>query len=128
MIFLDTNILLDLFRGYPPSIQWFISLPDDEELTISGLVAGEILCGCRNQKEMHNTYMDLHMKYDFYWPTIADNVRALYDFKEFHLILGIDLNDALIGETAKGLKVPIYTRNVKHMEIIPDLEVIKPYD
>lgn len=52
MILLDSDILIDLLREYPPAQDWFDTLPDDELVYVSGFVVMELLQGCRNKVEM----------------------------------------------------------------------------
>ncbi len=54
MILLDSDVLIDLLRNYPPAVGWFDTLHDNEELMVSGYVVMELIQGCRiswNKKE-----------------------------------------------------------------------------
>ena len=42
MIFLDSDIVIDFLRRYPPAISWLESL-GDEKLSLSGYVAMELM-------------------------------------------------------------------------------------
>jgi len=46
MILLDTDVMVDLMRGYEPALTWLDSL-GAETIGIPGLVAMELLQGCR---------------------------------------------------------------------------------
>jgi hypothetical protein len=41
MILLDSDVMIDLMRQYPPALIWFDSLSDEEELTLPGFVVME---------------------------------------------------------------------------------------
>ena len=51
MILLDSDIMIDLLRQFLPAIDWLDSLPDEEELILSGFVVMELIQGCRNKTE-----------------------------------------------------------------------------
>jgi len=51
MIFLDSDIVIDFLRRYPPAISWLESL-GDEKLSLSGYVAMELMQGCNNKIEL----------------------------------------------------------------------------
>jgi len=50
MILLDTDIMIDLLRNYPPAVVWLRSL-GDEEIALPGFVVMELIQGCRNKAE-----------------------------------------------------------------------------
>ncbi|RME69579.1 MAG: type II toxin-antitoxin system VapC family toxin, partial [Chloroflexi bacterium] len=51
MILLDSDVMIDLLRQYPPAMKWFDTLEDEEEIVLSGYVVMELLQGCRNKLE-----------------------------------------------------------------------------
>jgi hypothetical protein len=50
MILVDTDVMVDIMRRHPPSVAWLDSL-GTEVVGIPGLVAMELLQGCRNREE-----------------------------------------------------------------------------
>ena len=50
MILVDTDVMVDIMRRHPPAVAWIDSL-GAEEVGIPGLVAMELLQGCRNREE-----------------------------------------------------------------------------
>ena len=48
MILLDTDVMVDILRGYEPSKEW---LESAREVGVPGLVVMELLQGCQNIKE-----------------------------------------------------------------------------
>jgi predicted nucleic acid-binding protein len=50
MICVDTDVMIDILRCYEPAMAWLRSL-GSEELALPGLVAMELLQGCRNRAE-----------------------------------------------------------------------------
>ncbi|MBI3681399.1 MAG: VapC toxin family PIN domain ribonuclease [Acidobacteria bacterium] len=125
MILLDTDVMVDLLRGYPPAVAWVQSLRT-EHFTLPGYVVLELLQGCSNQKETDHL-LNAIAKYRVIWPTARDYSRALADFAVARLKQKIGILDVLIGECAVGLNLPLHTFNVKHFAPIPGLRTVQPY-
>ncbi|WP_413173166.1 hypothetical protein [Anabaena azotica] len=51
MILLDSDIVIDFLRKYPPAISWLSSL-GDEAIALPGYVAMELMQGCKNKLEL----------------------------------------------------------------------------
>ncbi len=67
MILLDSDILIDLLRGYAPAIGWFETLTETEEVAVSGFVVMELIQGCRNKTEQEKVQRAL-ANYGIVWP------------------------------------------------------------
>jgi len=74
IIMLDSDILIDFLRQYPPAVQWLTAL-GDEEIWVSGLVVVELLQGCRNKREQV-AIEKLLQEFEVVWPT-EEFVRRL---------------------------------------------------
>ena len=125
MRFLDTDIMVDVFRGYQPAIDWLGSL-EDEEIGIPGYVGMELYFGCHGKKETNRVKVFLE-KYDIYWPTNQDSNRALSRFPENRLKHGTSAFDMLIGECAVGHGTILCSFNEKHLRGIVHLQLERPY-
>jgi predicted nucleic acid-binding protein len=126
LLLLDTDVVIDIARQYPGALAWLRSLSPNEEIALPGYVVMEMIQGCASREEVNKIRASL-APYRVYWPTDADCSRAIADFAEGKLSQGIGMIDALIGETAVGLGVPIQTFNVKHFKAIPNLVIQTPY-
>ena len=126
MLLVDTDVMVDVLRKHGPALEWLATL-DSERLGIPGLVAMELLQGCRNRAEQRRVE-GLLRPYRLYWPTEMDCMRAYGDFSAHHLSAGIGLLDALIAEIAVGLGVKLATYNGGHYRAIAALEVLRPYE
>ena len=51
MILLDSDIIIDFLRKYPPAVTWLRSL-EDEQIALPGYVAMELIQGCNNKIEL----------------------------------------------------------------------------
>jgi predicted nucleic acid-binding protein len=127
MILLDSDVMIDLLRQYPPAAKWFDTLDEDEELLLPGYVVMELIQGCRNRTEQERLQAAI-APYGVVWLSSADCDRALDVFARYHLSHHTGLLDALIGQTAVALKVPLSTFNQRHYQFIPELQTIQPYE
>jgi predicted nucleic acid-binding protein len=125
MILLDTDVMIDLLRRYPPAVAWLESL-GDEEIRLPGFVVMELLQGCRNKAEQEKLEETLQ-SYAVTWPSPEACNEARSVFASTHLSHGLGLLDALIGQTAVALQVPLYTFNDKHYAAVPRLHTVQPY-
>ncbi len=126
MILLDSDVMIDLMRQYPPAVAWFDALDDAEEVALPGYVVMELIQGCRNKAEQEQLQRTL-APYGVVWPMPADCDRALELFLECHLSHGAGMLDILIAQTALALGVPLYTFNEKHYQFLSELQTVQPY-
>ncbi len=126
MIFLDSDIVIDLLRQFPPAIAWFDTLDEEEEIILSGFVVLELIQGCQNKKELKKLQNEL-ATYETVWPSDDSSNKAIKIFTKYYLSHNIGLLDVLIGQTAVELDVPLYTFNQKHYQVIPHLQTVQPY-
>lgn len=125
MVLLDTDVMIDLLRGYPPAVAWLNSL-GEEEIVLPGYVVMELIQGCTNKGEQQRVEKKLR-SYDIAWPSPEICDQALSVFSRHHLSHNLGILDALIGQMAVVLDVPLYTFNQKHYAAIPGLKSEQPY-
>jgi predicted nucleic acid-binding protein len=123
---LDSDVVIDVLRGYLPAIRWLQSLPADEELGLPGFAMFELMEGCENKQAMQR--LQRHVRhYRVYWPTEHDLNRVLGTLPQVWLSHRVDILDVLIAERAIGIGVPLCTFNVRHFRAIPGLVTEQPY-
>jgi predicted nucleic acid-binding protein len=105
-------------------VDWLASL--DERPGLPGLVVMELVEGCRDAREVR-TVMRRLASFRLYWPTEADQERALQTYTRAHLSHRLGLLDALIGECTVGLAATLCTFNIRHFGSIPNLVTEQPY-
>jgi predicted nucleic acid-binding protein len=123
---LDTEVMIDLLRQYPLAVAWLDSL-GEEEIVLPGFVVMELVQGCRNKQEQEKIQESLTV-YSVTWPSPATCDAASSVFALYHLSHGLGILDALIGQMAVALHVPLHTFNQKHYAAIPQLITIQPYE
>ena len=126
MLLLDTDVMIDLLRQYAPAVAWLDSL-GEEEIVLPGFVAMELMQGCRNKQEQEKMEVDL-AAYSVAWPSPTTCDAALAAFASYHLSHGLGILDALIGQMAVALHMPLHTFNQKHYLAMPHLTTIQPYE
>lgn len=125
MIILDSDVMIDLLRQYPPALAWLDSI-GDEEIVLPGFVVMELFQGCSNKAEQEKVQNVLTV-FETVWPSSEICDEALDVFARFHLSHNLGMLDALIGQTAVALSLPLHTFNRKHYAAIPDLITTEPY-
>ncbi len=125
MIILDTDVMIDLLRQYPPAVAWLESF-GDEEIVMPGFVIMEVIQGCSNKVEQEQVERKL-ANYGRLWPSAETCDEALSTFIRFHLSHGLGIIDTIIGQTAVNLGSPLFTFNQKHYTAIPNLQIKRPY-
>lgn len=121
----DTDVMVDIMRRHAPALAW-LDLQGSETIGIPGLVAMELLQGCRDRTEQRQVESALR-SYTLYWPGQTDCARAFDDFAAYYLSHNLGILDALIAETAVGLGVELVTFNTKHYNVVSELQTIQPY-
>ena len=58
MILLDSDVMINLFREYPPAKMWFDSINDSETMALSGFVVMELIQGCENKLQLKKLQRD----------------------------------------------------------------------
>ena len=61
MVLLDTDVMIDILRGYRPALAWLRSL-DDDVIALTGFVVMELIQGCRTKKEQQSLAVGLKIK------------------------------------------------------------------
>jgi len=123
---LDTDVMVDVLRGYEPAIAW-LTVVSDSEIGIPGLVAMELIQGCQNAREQKRIEKALNA-FPLYWAEAQDCDTALKNFAAHHLSHSIGLLDALIAETAISVDAELATFNVKHYSVLKELKITQPYE
>ena len=125
-MFLDTNIVVDALRRFPPAVTYLETAEQHGTLSLSTPSQMELIIGCRNAAELRRLRVFLaRIEIRGLTATIGETaVGLLYQYRLSH---GLLLADALIAATALEYGETLYTKNVRHFLMIPGLTVIRPY-
>jgi predicted nucleic acid-binding protein len=122
---LDTSILIDLLRGFPPATSWFTGL-GRQRLAVTPVVWMETVQGATDRAKRAQAIRFLR-QFRIEHPTEDDNRWAMRQTASLHLSHGIQLQDAMIASVAARLAVPLYTTNLKHFLPLPSVDAKQPY-
>ncbi len=122
-LLLDTAIVVDVLRGYPPALQW---LEQQESVGVSDIVWLEIIEGAPNRR-MEQIALRLLERFERANTTAQDIDWAIQQLLRFHLSHGLDAMDCLIAASSYRLGVPLYTRNLKHFIPLLGELACRPY-
>jgi len=86
----------------------------------------ELIQGARNREEQEKMRKTID-EYAVVWPSEDTCNQAMELLAKYHLSSGIGIIDALIGQLALDVGLPLHTCNKKHYEDVPRLDVVEPY-
>lgn len=123
---IDTDVLIDAERGLPMAVQFLMHQQSAQRIQLSAISAMELLLGCRNRQELVNVEKSLaQMRVHEVTPQACQQAREW--IARFSLSYGLQIADALIGATAIEEQLPLFTKNVRHFQMLPGLTVVRPY-
>ncbi|GAB4158129.1 MAG: type II toxin-antitoxin system VapC family toxin [Candidatus Dojkabacteria bacterium] len=120
---LDTDIIIDLLRGYPKAIEFFKGL---DEINVTFITALELIDGCKNKREI-GIINNLLKNVTIIDASAKSQIMALKFFEQFKLSKGIGLVDSIIAGIVYEQDFILVTRNTKHYEFISGLNIHQPY-
>lgn len=121
---LESDILIDILRKHPPTLQWFASLRRFPP--ISGVAALELAHGALDKQE-HARIKQFLSSFPTHWPEPADLQAAYDNHAVTRLSHGIEVMDSITSAMAIRLGLPVATFNDRHFKAITGLTTIQPY-
>jgi len=119
----DSNVLIDLLRGYQPAIAW---IAEQNTLAITQVVYLELLDGTQDRRGEQKA-LALLSDFEIVDLIASDYAWAIERMLKFHLSHNVESPDCLIAAPAARLGLPLYTHNLKHFApLLGDLAQ-KPY-
>ncbi len=121
MKLVDTDIFIDLLRGFQPSITFF---NEEEEIIFSAITEAELLSGQQCKDALVREKI-LHFLSQFEKIPVGNPlVQIAADFRRKY---SVELPDAIIAASAFVHNATLITRNVKDFQKICEIKVEKPY-
>ena len=122
---LDTDVLIDYLRGAAAAQAW-LQAAGSEQFQVPGVVAMELVNGCRDAAELRRLTAFLD-KFKLAWPDASENLRAYELLRTYRLTTALSIPDCLIAAMALARGMRLYTFNLKHYGQIAGLEARQPY-
>ena len=121
----DTTVVVHLFRGNPLALAWYSTI--SQSLLITPISWLEAIYGA-GSKEKQARCKRLLGGFELEYQTRSDLDWAMEQMERYRLSHGVGINDCLIASVCFRLQIPLYTHNVKHMQVfLPEAQVIQPY-
>ena len=119
---LDTNVLIDYWRGFPPAVQFVDDLLDraTEQVLVSVITVAEAFSGQSSLDRNKRSDIDVLLR--LVTPVDVDVAIAVRG-GELRRDFGIEMTDALIAATAIAHGLALVTRNAKHFQNVPTLAI-----
>lgn len=119
----DTAIIVDLLRGYPPALVWYSG---QQDLGICHTVWLEILEGAANKHDQESAIKLLNNFIRVSQPD-EDMQWAVQNLMKLKLTHNVDAFDCLIAAASYRLNLTLYTRNIKHFWPLLGKLAVRPY-
>lgn len=121
----ETTVLVDLLRDYPPAISWYRTQLQPN-LAITPIIWMEIIGGGQNKLERLRAAR-LLKQFAMVYPTQADLDWAMQAQMRYELSSGVGMMDCLIASASYRLQIPLLTHNLKHFQPLLGSLAQKPY-
>jgi predicted nucleic acid-binding protein len=116
MIFCDTNILIEIYKGNNTIID-IIKEIGQQNVAISDVTCAELLYGARNKKELLAIRNDIDSLIILHIDSQISKLSVAL-VEKHSLSHKLSLPDALIASTAIQHNIPLYTLNMKDFKFI----------
>jgi predicted nucleic acid-binding protein len=118
-ILVDADVLVDYFRGYPQAVS--LVKEQTDRIILSAITVGELYAGVRGQdeREMVDDFVLLHPVVPLTTEIAKDAGLLRRDYGRSH---GVGLMDAIVAATAQAENADLWTLNLKHFPMFPDLK------
>ena len=122
---LDTDVLIDCLRGVEAATDWLAASPD-QRFEVPGIVAMELVAGCRNQRELKQIQQFIQ-NFSVAWPDSSEFQHAYGIYTAHRLSTGLSIPDSIIAAMVLVRSATLYTFNLRHFQNIPGLNAQAPY-
>ena len=122
---IDTDILIDVTKMHEAA-DAFVKTQQGTGIPISIVTAMEVVIGCRDNAELIRMQRFLQQCTILQVSETASQ-KGYQLVESFALSHGMQIADALIAATALDRGLTLYSKNIRHFRMIPELTVIRPY-
>jgi predicted nucleic acid-binding protein len=125
LILLDTSILIDHLRKMPEARDAMLAATDAGDMLAASLVTKiELMAGMRS----HERRSTRDVMATIHWIGLEDEIAekaGAFARRYRRSYMGIDIPDFIIAATADHVGAELWTRNIKHFPMFPEL--LPPY-
>ena len=123
-VVIDTDVLIDFGLDREDAVTSLAILEKNYQLTTSVISAMELYSGCRSKRDIKKVE-DLLTDLRILFVSISISERAFGLMKQFRSSHGVEINDMLIVATALESGAKMISKNQKHYQFIPDLDLLQ---
>jgi len=123
-VVIDTDILIDFGLDIENAVETLSILEENYQLTISVITAMELYSGCRSERDLKKVdalIADLRIR--FVSKSISE--RAFELMRKFRSSHGVEINDMLIAATSMETGAKMISKNQKHYQFLPGLDLLE---
>ena len=120
----DSSVLVDLLRNYPPAVSWIQA--QSPAPAITPIVWMELIAGAQN-KVAQDDVLKVLSGFTIEYLTQPDLDWAIQQLLAFRLSHNAAILDCLIASVNYRLQVPLFTGNLKHFAPLLGPLAQKPY-
>jgi predicted nucleic acid-binding protein len=124
-VLVDSDVLIDCLRATPEALVWLRASRADG-LLVPGIVALEVLAGCRNRREQGQVRKFL-ARFPVVWPEAREGAAAMAIYLEHGLAHGTGILDSMVAAMAIGRGLRLLTFNLRHYRAVEGLDAAEPY-
>jgi hypothetical protein len=118
-ILADTDVLVDYLRGYPKAVSLLMEQTD--RIGLSAITVVEFYAGVRGQAE-REALDDLISMHPVVPLTTEIAMAAGLLRRDYGKSHGLGIPDAVVAATVQAENAELWTLNVRHFPMFPDLE------
>lgn len=123
-VVIDTDILIDFGLDNEDAVKSMSMLEENFELSISVITAMELYSGCRSKRDIRKVEeLIADLRIQFVSKSISE--RAYELMKKFRSSHGVEINDMLIAATAIETEAKMVSKNQKHYQFLPGLDLLQ---
>lgn len=127
MNLIDSDILIDAARNETEAIAFLSGLENSgQPMSISVITYLELIVGCQNKQEQREV-QKLAARFKFLHISESISTRAQNLVETYFLSHGLLIPDSLIAATALENEITLFTKNIRHFQMIEELKVNRPY-
>lgn len=123
-VLIDTDILIDFGRDKIEAVDTIAFLESNYQLSTSVIAAMELYSGCRSKSDMKRVD-ELISDIPIQFVTKSISVKAFELMKKYRSSHGVEINDMLIASTAMTSRAKLISKNKKHYQFLPNLDLIE---
>jgi len=125
MVLIDTDVLIDCWRGEPAAQIWLANV-ETTQFKVPGVVAMELIMGCNTKVQLQRTQSFINT-FEVLWPDANDFALAYALLAQHRFTSGLSIPDCLIAAQTLNLSATLYSFNIKHFRAVQGLDVQPPY-